>query len=176
MPYVVPDAVREPLYVIVPYQNCWRWKSREKHTLRAIKHFADSGAVVVLVEAAFNRREFTFANSGLDGTLASCSVIGADHNFRHKYIPLRSTSELWLKESLINAAVAQLPYDWQQVAWIDSDVVFVRPNWVRRVHPQAPTLLLLADVQPSSRSESKLRDAAAGLPARGRRESSCRRI
>ena len=59
MPYVVPDKVREPLYAVLPYFNPWRWKSREKHTIRALKHFHDSGAVIVLVEAAFNRREIS---------------------------------------------------------------------------------------------------------------------
>jgi hypothetical protein len=38
--------------------------------------------------------------------------------------------ELWLKENLINAGVQRLPYDWQQVCWLDSDIHFVRPNWV----------------------------------------------
>lgn len=130
MPYVVPDPVREPLYVIVPYYNPWRHKSREKHTIRALKHFMDSGAVVVLIEAAFNRREHAFADSGLDGTPAQCGVLGSDHRFRHRYIGLRTKDELWIKENLVNLAVAQLPHDWQQVAWLDSDVHFVRPNWV----------------------------------------------
>lgn len=129
--FVVKDAVREPLYAIVPYQNCWRWKSREKHTIRAIKHFMDAGAVVILVESAFNRREFTFADSGLDGTPASCGVMGTDHNFRHRYIGLRNTSELWLKENMIDVAVQMaLPHDWQQLCFLDSDVHFLRPNWV----------------------------------------------
>ena len=128
--FVVKDAVREPLYAIVPYFNPWRWKSREKHTQRALKHFHDAGAVIVLVEVAFNRREFTWADCGLDGTQASCSVLGNDHNFRHKYVGLRTKDELWLKENAINAGVRHLPYDWQQVCWLDSDVHFIRPNWV----------------------------------------------
>ena len=131
MPFLVPDKVVEPLYAIVPYFNPWRWKSREKHTLRAIKHFHDSGAVVVLVEVAFNRRDFAFSGCGLDGTRAECSVLGADHDFRHRYIALRTRDELWLKENSINVAVARaLPWDWQQVCWLDSDITFLRPNWV----------------------------------------------
>jgi len=130
VPYLVPDQVREPLYAIVPYFNPWRWKSREKHTIRAIKHFCDSGAVVVLVEAAFNRREFAFAECGLDGLAANCGILGSDPQFRHKYIGLRTRDELWLKENLINIGVSHLPQNWQQVCWLDSDVHFVRPNWV----------------------------------------------
>lgn len=128
MPYVISDAVREPLYAIVPYFNPWRWKSREKHTIRAIKHFMDSGAVVVLVEAAFNRREFAFQNSGLDGTLAQCGF--HDKEFRHKHIGLQTTDELWLKENLVEKGVESLPHDWQQACMLDSDIHFLRPNWV----------------------------------------------
>ncbi|HEY3795141.1 MAG TPA: hypothetical protein VGM09_25225 [Bradyrhizobium sp.] len=130
MPYLTPDAVREPLYAIVPVFNPWRWKSRWKHTERAIKHFIDAGAVVVLVEAAFNRRELAFADSGLDGSPAHCGVLGSDPAFRHRYIGLHTKDELWLKENLINVGVASLPYGWQNVCWLDSDVHFVRPNWV----------------------------------------------
>ena len=128
MPYIVSDAVREPLYAIVPYFNPWRWQSREKHTLRAVKHFVDSGAVVYLVEIAFNRREFAFEGLGLNGTEANCQIHGKQ--FQHKHIQLRTKDELWLKENAINQAVQHLPHDWQQVCWLDSDVHFVRPNWV----------------------------------------------
>lgn len=132
MPVIIAkDAVREPLYCIVPVQNAWRWKARWKHTDRAIKHFMDSGAVVILVEAAFNRRELVYADSGLDGTRASCGVMGTDKEFRHRYVPLRSSSELWLKENLVNVAVSRvLPFDWQQLCYLDGDIHFVRPNWV----------------------------------------------
>jgi len=126
---IAKDAVREPLYVVVPLQNPWRFKSRYKHTERVIKHLMDVGAVVVLVEVAFNRRDFVFADSGLDGTPANCGVLGSDHRFRHRYVPLRSRSELWLKENQIAIGVSHaLPYDWEQVAWVDGDVHFVRPN------------------------------------------------
>jgi len=128
MPFIVPDAVREPLYAVVPIFNPWRWQSRWKHTERALKHFHDSGCVIYLVEAAFNRRELAFADLGLDGTLANCKIL--DNRFRHKYIGLHTKDELWLKENLIDIGVQNLPFDWMQVCWPDSDVHFARPNWV----------------------------------------------
>ena len=128
MPFIVPDAVREPLFAVVPVFNPFRWKSRWKHTERALKHFHDSGAVIYLVEAAFNRRELAFVDSGLDGTMANCKIL--DNRFRHKYIGLHTKDELWLKENLVDIGVQNLPYDWQQVCWPDSDVHFARPNWV----------------------------------------------
>lgn len=121
------DEVREPLYAVVPVFNPWRWKSRWKHTVRALKHFHDSGCVIYLIEAAYNRRELVFKDCGLHDALASCGIAG-EH--RHKYIGLRTVDELWLKENLINCAVGHLPSYWQQVCWLDSDVHFVRPNWV----------------------------------------------
>jgi hypothetical protein len=127
------DIVREPLYVVVPVSNPWRWRSRYKHAHRALKHFHDSGAVVVLVEVAFNRREFALEDIGkaMHGQPANCGILGQDHRFRHHYVQLRSSSELWLKENSINVAISRaLPHDWQQVAWIDGDVTFLRPNWV----------------------------------------------
>ena len=101
-----------------------------KHTERALKHFHDSGAVIILVEIGFNRRELVFADSGLDGTPADCGIIAADPKHRHKYIGLHSKDELWLKENAINIGVQHCPYDWQNVCWLDADVHFVRPNWV----------------------------------------------
>jgi hypothetical protein len=127
MPYLVPDKVIEPLYAIVPYFNPWRWKSREKHTQRALKHFHDSGAVITLVEIGFNRRTHAFADSGLEGLLSECKVAG-EH--RHRYIGLHTKDELWLKENAINIGAQSLPYNWMQICWLDSDVHFVRPNWV----------------------------------------------
>ena len=124
------DIVREPLHVVVPLFNPWRWKSRYKHAVRAIKHFHDSGAVITLVEVGFNRREMVFADSGLDGMVPSCAVLGNDTKYRHKYIGLHSKDEIWLKEVAVRVGVQNLPYDWQNVAWIDADTLFVRSNWV----------------------------------------------
>lgn len=125
---IAKDRVTEPLYVVVPVHNPWRIKARWKHTERALKHFMDAGAVVVLVELAFNRRELVYADSGLHGMKASCGIHG---EYSHVYVPLRSDSELWLKENMINVGVSRIPDpNWQQVAWLDSDVVFGRPNWV----------------------------------------------
>src|SRR5215469_10156739 len=96
----VYDPVREPLYAIVPVFNPWRHKSRWKHTERCVKHFVDSGAVVYLIEAGFNRRELAFADSGLDGLQANCPIQGPE--FKHRYIGLHTRDELWIKENLIN--------------------------------------------------------------------------
>lgn len=128
MPYRVPDAIHEPLYAIVPYFNPWRWKTREKHTTRALKHFHDSGATIIFVEIAFNRRDFAFADLGLDGTYADCGI--HDKRYRHRHLQFRTKDELWLKENAINVGIGAAPYDAQNFCWLDSDIHFLRPNWV----------------------------------------------
>ncbi len=122
------DRVNEPLYAVVPFFNPWRWKHTVKNLQRALKHFHDSGVVIILVEAGFNRRELVFKDFGLDGMMAECGV--TDDKFRHKYIGLHTKDELWLKENLVNIGFQHAPWDWQNGCMLDGDVHFVRPNWV----------------------------------------------
>jgi hypothetical protein len=51
---------------------------------------------------------------------------------KQDYIKVRcdSDQEIWTKESLMNIGLQHLPPDWKYVAWIDSDVIFSRPDWV----------------------------------------------
>lgn len=44
-------------------------------------------------------------------------------------IKLRTSHELWHKENLINITVQHLPASWKYMAWIDTDIQFVRPDW-----------------------------------------------
>lgn len=135
-----PDRVAEPLYVIVPIFNASRWKARWKHAIRAIKHFVESGAVVYVVEAAFGQREHALLEVCPNLNIASCPPIedelrpncrhDASTRGLHRYIPLRTDTEAWVKENLINIGIRYLPQDWKYVAWLDADVLFSRPNWV----------------------------------------------
>ncbi len=45
-------------------------------------------------------------------------------------IQVRSEHELWYKENLVNIALQRLPQRWDLVAWLDADILFVRPDWV----------------------------------------------
>jgi hypothetical protein len=51
---------------------------------------------------------------------------GQDYDF----LPVKITSEIWLKENLINLAVKNsLPKDWKYMAWVDCDVHFRDKGW-----------------------------------------------
>lgn len=95
------------LYVIAPIFNPWRYKSRIALYNNFKKYVAYSGAELITVELAHSDRPYE---------------TDAD-------IKLRTKSELWHKERMINIGIQSLPKDWKYVAWIDADVVFARPDW-----------------------------------------------
>jgi hypothetical protein len=48
------------------------------------------------------------------------------------HLRLRTRSEIWVKENLINLAVRDLlPRDWKYVAWVDGDISFRNPQWAQ---------------------------------------------
>lgn len=109
------DIVTAPLYVITPIFNPQRFRTRWKHYNTFEKHILDSGAHLVTIEAIFGERK---------------EVVTTKVNDRHTIIHVRTNSEIWIKENLINLAVQRLPEDWKYVAWIDADIQFIRTDWV----------------------------------------------
>lgn len=102
-----------PLYVVTAVFNPMRYKSRIKLYREFEKYVRDSGAILLTVELAYNRRSFT--------------VTEPNNPF---HLQLRTKSELWHKERMINLGIHRLPADWKYVAWVDADVIFARPDWV----------------------------------------------
>ena len=51
-------------------------------------------------------------------------------------IRLRGQSRLWMKERLINAAVARLPAQFTAFAWLDCDLLFADRSWFSRLVEQ----------------------------------------
>jgi hypothetical protein len=107
-----PDRVADPLYVVTVIFNPIRFRSRWRLYQDFEKRVSEAGGILYTVEAAFGNRDFAVTDAG---------------NPRH--IQVRSQSELWLKENLINIGIQRLPSDWKYVAWVDADVTFVRDDW-----------------------------------------------
>lgn len=81
------------------------------------------------VEAAFGDRHHEVTHHGQD-------------------LQLRTRSEIWIKENMINLGVKHLlPRDWKYLAWVDADVFFRDPLWARETIHQ---LQHFAVVQPWS--------------------------
>lgn len=110
-----PDlASGEILHVIGVVSNPIRWHSRYRLARHWIKEMeATRNVKVYVVEAAYKDRHFEVTDK--------CNP---------HHLQVRSHSEIWLKENLINLGVKHLlPKDWKYMAWIDMDVHFRNPNW-----------------------------------------------
>lgn len=102
------------LYVITVVSNPLRYRSRYKLYREFAERIHAAGATLITVEAAFADRPYE---------------VTEDNNPNH--IRVRTKSEIWNKENLVNIGLRHLPEDWQYVAWIDADVMFTRPDWVK---------------------------------------------
>lgn len=103
----------DTLYVITALNNSRRYKRRWELYQKFAEHLKQFPNVVhYTIELVFADRD---------------PVVTEDNNPRH--IRLRSDSEVWVKENLINVCVSRLPSDWRYVAWIDADVRFLNKDW-----------------------------------------------
>lgn len=103
----------ELLHVVCCISNPARYSSRIRLYRDFARHMKESGVVLYTVEAAFGDRPFEVTEAG---------------NPRH--LQLRTSTELWHKEQLLNLGVERLvPADAEYIAFIDADVHFQRRDW-----------------------------------------------
>lgn len=103
----------QTLYVVTAVFNPHRYKTRIKLYKDFEKYVNDSGAKLLTVELVYGDRDFV--------------VTQEDNSF---HLQLRTNTELWHKERMLNLGIQNLPKNWKYVAWVDADVVFARPDWV----------------------------------------------
>lgn len=115
------------LHVITARANPLRFKTPDRIFHKWAQHMLDSGVHLTVVECQYGERPFT------------CDIPGVNH------IRTRANSLVWEKERLLNIGIASLPDDWRNVAWIDSDVFFRRPDWAQETEE---ALQLFDVVQP----------------------------
>jgi hypothetical protein len=101
------------LHVVTAVSNPERYQSRYRLYRDFEKRCLDAGAKLHTVEVAFGDRPH--------------EVTTADHPC---HTQLRTKSQIWHKENLLNIGISRLPKDWKYVAWVDCDVAFARPDWV----------------------------------------------
>lgn len=106
------EPISSPLHVISAHFNPNRYRARPKLAQAFEKHCTDSGAIPWTVELALRDRHFEVT----------------DHNNPH-HIQLRGESELWYKENLGNIATRHLPFDAENIAFVDGDFLFTRADW-----------------------------------------------
>lgn len=99
----------QTLHIVIPYSNCFRWSTRRELVNDCIRHLRGMANVDLhVVELAYGDRPF--------------EVTGGHVND----VQLRTTSELWHKEQLINIGVSRFPADWKYGAYVDGDFHFTR--------------------------------------------------
>jgi hypothetical protein len=106
----------ETLHIIIPFFNFSNSKIRTqnlKRTLNSLKSFENIHVVIV--------------NGSYQGQSLENEEFIKDDKF--SYIKYDLPSVLWVKENLINLAIKSLPSNWEYVCWIDSDIIFLNPNW-----------------------------------------------
>lgn len=111
----LPDV----LDVVAVVSNPVRYQSRYNLARAFFRHVEESGARLTVVECAFGHRPYE---------LTEC------HNPRH--VQVRTAHEYWLKESLLGLGFTRLPRDARYIAWVDADLLFVRPDWVQETIQQ----------------------------------------
>lgn len=107
-----PDTIRDPLYVVTTIFNAPRYRTRWKLYEDFKMMVEASGAILYTAEVAFGHREF---------------AVTEPENPRH--LQLRTDTEIWHKEQVLNLLIQKLPQEWQYVATIDADIKFARPDW-----------------------------------------------
>ena len=109
-----PDALRAPLYVVSTIFNPIRYRSRWELYQQFATMVKNAGAQLYTVEAAFGDRAHGFQVEDTGS----------------RWVRVRTSNELWIKENLLNIGISRLPANWEYVAWIDGDVAFTRPDWM----------------------------------------------
>lgn len=113
------DRMLSRFHVVAVISNPVRFKSRVELYRQFEKHMGCSGASLWTVETAFGDRPFEVTEAG-----------------DPKDIRFRSFDEIWHKENMLNLALGRLPEDWEYVAWVDADLLFHNPDWVKETVQQ----------------------------------------
>jgi len=102
------------LHVVGVLSNPVRWHTRYRLARQWLSEMEKHPNVrAYMVEAAFGDRhhEVTMMDD-------------------HCHLQLRTNTEIWIKENMINLGVRYLlPRDWKYMAWVDADITFRNPNW-----------------------------------------------
>jgi hypothetical protein len=102
---------RETLYVILPYFNFCSFKKRRELFIEFVERIQNRKNIKIIISECLGQMP-----------LPKLKV--------WKHIKVKTCSEIWIKESLINRAVKILPSTWEKVAWIDADIQFLNEQWV----------------------------------------------
>jgi hypothetical protein len=98
------------LWVVTCYYNPAGYQTKSDNYRRFAQSILAAGIQLVTVECAFGSAPFELLPSP-------------------EVIQVRTDGVMWIKERLLNLAIAQLPPQAEKVAWVDCDILFADPAW-----------------------------------------------
>jgi hypothetical protein len=101
------------LWLITTYFNPGNFATKRRNYERFAAPLLDAGIPLLTVECALGNAPFVLP--------------AAPH-----VLQVRGPDVLWLKERLINLAIAGLPPHVEKIAWLDADILFVNPAWAQQ--------------------------------------------
>lgn len=102
----------DDLWVVTTYYNPARYRTKRANYERFAAPLRAAGIPLVTVECAFGTEPFELP-------------AGPD------VFQVRGRDVMWVKERLINLAIARLPDDASKLAWLDADILFTNPDWAQ---------------------------------------------
>ncbi len=109
-----PERLPGKLAFILCHFNPAGWQSSRENYLRTLHHLRSHAVDIFNAEVAYEGQEFV-SNSATLRIRASGNHL------------------LWQKERLLNLLVERLPTEYDKVAWIDADVLFLNPGLTREI-------------------------------------------
>jgi len=137
-----------PLAVVTSYYNPARCEHRSRNYREFSKHVAACGGELWTAEVAFGEQPFQLPPG-------------------RRMLQLRSDDVLWQKEQALNVLIRRLPPEYDKVAWVDADVIFDDPDWLRGTATaleRSPVVQCFSDVDwldETGQPEASMKSAAA---------------
>jgi hypothetical protein len=124
--------MNDTLYIIIPYFNFFQNKWRNENLFNLLDSLNKFNKIdsktkfeVILVEGRTDDLEgdsplFNFINRKKEYANTRC-------------ISYKIPQKIWVKENLINITIEKhLPEDWQYFCWLDGDIIFDDPFWIKK--------------------------------------------
>lgn len=124
----LPYQAHDEAWIISCYYNPLGFRSRRRNFDIFRVQLERSGVRHLIIECAFGGEEFVLSGANI--------------------IKLRARDVLWQKERLLNLAERLLPRDARYVIWLDADILFQNPKWIKQT---VKTLQNTVICQPFSR-------------------------
>ena len=138
------------VWVVTTYYNPAGYHTKRANYERFAAPIRAAGIPLVTIECAFGEHPFELPPGP-------------------QVIQVRGRDAMWIKERLINLAIARLPAHVAKVAWLDADILFTNPDWAQQT---AALLDKWPLVQPQERV-GRMAQGRLTFAGRSRRSFAC---